>query len=88
MSVKPIIATEEQELAAKYFTLSNLSLLYLVQNNDLKYGYQRADEIMFVETGATITEEYEYWLSEVSKKNPDSYVIEEWNKVKTKYVNI
>ena len=88
MSVKETISTEEQELAAKYFTLSNLSLLHLVQNNDLKYGYQRADEIMFSEAGSSIRGEYEYWLSEVSKKNPDPYVSEEWNKVKTKYVNI
>jgi len=81
---KKFIAESEQALAARYFTLSNTCTLHFMQGNDLNFGFQRANEVMQMECGASLREELNDWYDSIEKGDP--YCYDEWNKVREKYV--
>jgi hypothetical protein len=81
------IQTTEKELASVYFTLSNMALLHLVQNNrNLISEYQIINSIVWSETDCGIEEELDYWRKEVNKAVEGSYVYDEWQKQRENYI--
>lgn len=81
---KNFIAESEQSLAARYFALSNTCMLSYATGGDLNYGFQRANEIMQAECGASLRDELDDWYNQIEAG--DSYCYEEWQKVREKYV--
>lgn len=81
----PGIPIEEQEAAAKYFTLSNLAMLEVVRSNNIHQAYREADDILASECGIGAGEEKRDWDKEVKKAKPGEYVATEWEKVKGKW---
>jgi hypothetical protein len=85
VKIQKFIDKSERELAAIYFTLSNLAMLDVVPNDgDLRSMYRKADEIMSFECGSSIYPEYRTWAQDID--SGDSYCYDEWQKVRSKYV--
>lgn len=83
-SKKKYITESEQPLAARYFALSNTCMLSYATGGDLNYGFQRANEIMQSECGASLRDELNDWYDHIEAG--DAYCYEEWQKVREKYV--
>ena len=82
-SIKKFITESEQGLAARYFALSNVSMLEQA-GSDLEYGFYRANEAMQVECGASLRDELNDWYYLIEKG--DAYCYNTWQQVREKYV--
>ena len=79
------IAANEQDLAAKYFTLSNTAMMHCLDrcDNNILRAYEEANGDVQSETGVSLKEELDSWVLEI--KNGSEYCYDEWQKVKGKY---
>lgn len=79
------IAANEQDLAAKYFTLSNTAMMHCLDrcDNNIHRAYEEANSDVLSETGVSLKEELDSWGLEI--KNGSGYCYDEWQKVKGKY---
>lgn len=80
------IIESEQNMAAKYFTLSNLAMLdYISRNkNNIDWAYTLANDDLANEVGIGAGEELRSWEKEISEGS--NYCFDEWEKVRSKYV--
>jgi hypothetical protein len=82
-SIKKFITESEQELAARYFALSNVCMLEQA-GSDLVQGFYRANEAMQMECGASLREELNDWYDLIEKG--DAYCYDTWQQVREKYI--
>lgn len=83
---KKTIKLEEQEAAAKHFTISNLALIELVERfTDIDRAYDEVDGILQQETGCSANEELRDWRKAAKKAKEGDYVYEEWQKSKSRW---
>ncbi len=76
---KVIIPKEEQLEAAKYFTLSNMAVLHLCEGyKNIHVAFQRANEMIIMETGCSMDEELRDWVDSVKKSKADDWMAKEW----------
>lgn len=78
-----MIPKNEQAVAAKYFALSNASMLDMTFSKNINTKYIEADRILCSEVGTGLSEEFYMWLKDI--ENGDEYCAEQWNKVKHDY---
>lgn len=85
--VPKMIDKSEWNLAAKYFTLSNVAMLHFISQarGDLQEAFRMANEACVMEVGTSLTDELLDWSSAVAKG--DVYVYNEWQKVRKDYVH-
>ena len=82
---KPGIPLEEQEKAAKHFTLSNLAMLEISQTRDIDQHLMIADRTLRSEMGVSIERELQYWRQETRKSKPGDYLASAWVSVKSRW---
>lgn len=80
------INEDERGLAAMYFTLSNVAMLDWIDraHGNIQQAYYQADSDMQNDAGCSLREELRD--TEKSIKAGDAYYFEEWEKVRSKYV--
>lgn len=82
--VPKFINQEEMQIAAKYFTLSDMAMLDYIEGRGLEQGYYQADSDMQIECGIGLIDELSFWRNLI--KEGDNYCFEEWGKVKINYI--
>ena len=82
--LKPI-PENERRLAAKYFTISNLAMTEFIARfkGDINVAYSEVDNVMYQETGESITAEFKDWVKIIDEES--LYIFNDWEKAKIEH---